>query len=387
MIPSSNTSRSAFAPVLCLFAAEAVITGLIYARLPDIKATGELSNAAFGVVLIGIPIGNIAGFMLAPLAVGRFGLTRVAWAAVAALGIVSLGLGFATTAPALMLAFAILGLCLSHTEVSQNAMAGHVERTSGRRVMSRCHGGWSVGSIVGLLAGGALSQAGIAVAWQSAGAALAGLVAAVLLARSLPHVPRRAPEATIARLSLRERIPPTALLLLCLLPLGTLALEGIVRDWGAIFLRDELGAAPFTSTLLFVTVSVSMAAVRLSGDALLERLGERVVVAGSILCASIGLLIVAVAPSLPVVLIGAAVTGIGVAVVYPVALSIAARRSDRPERDVATMSFICFVTLMASPTAVGFLSEAAGLRATLAAFAVGSLAALLLLRVTGRRSE
>lgn len=385
MIPSQPAPRLAFGPVLCLFAAEAVITGLVYARLPDIKAAGELSNAAFGIVLIGIPIGNIAGFILAPLAVARFGLTQVAWAAVAALGIISLGLGFATTMPTLMIAFAALGLCLSHTEVSQNAMAGHVERTSGRRVMSRCHGGWSVGSIVGLLAGGGLSQAGVPVAWQSMGASIAGIGAAVLLARHLPSVPRRAPEAKAAHLSLRDRIPAPALLLLCLLPLGTLALEGIVRDWGAIFLRDELGAAPFTSTLLFVTVSASMAAVRLSGDALLERLGERMVVGGSILCASAGLLIVAAAPSLFVVLIGAAVTGVGVAVVYPVALSIAARRSDRPERDVATMSFICFVTLMASPTAVGFLSEATGLRATFAAFAIGSLIALLLLRVTGRR--
>lgn len=379
--------RPDFAPVLMLFAGEAVITGLIYARLPDIKAAGGLSNAAFGLVLVGLPIGNVVGFILAPLAVGRFGLTQVSWAAVAVLGVVSLGLGFATGVPTLMAAFALLGLCLSHTEVSQNSMAGHVERTSGRRVMSRCHGGWSVGSIVGLLAGGALSQAAVPVAVQSAGAAVVGITAAILLSRILPHVPRRAPAAKAARLSLRDRIPPSALLLLCLLPLGTLALEGIVRDWGAIFLRDDLGAAPFASTLLFVTVSASMAAVRLSGDAILERLGERTVVGGSILCASAGLLVVAIAPSLVVALIGAAVTGVGVAVVYPVALSIAARRSDRPERDVVTMSFICFVTLMASPTAVGLVSEATGLRITFAAFALLSLLALLLLRVTGRRTD
>ncbi|MFQ6550357.1 MFS transporter [Aestuariibius sp. 2305UL40-4] len=382
-----TATRPAFTPVLMLFAAEAVITGLIYARLPDIKASGDLSNAAFGIVLVGIPIGNILGFILAPHAIGRFGLTRVSYLAVSVLGIVSLGLGFANTVPTLMVAFALLGFCLSHTEVSQNSMAGHVERTTGRRVMSRCHGGWSVGSIIGLLAGGALSQAAVPVALQSAGAAVVGATAAFLLARSLPHVSRHKLEAKGARLALRDRIPPVALLLLCLLPLGTLALEGIVRDWGAIFLRDDLGAAPFASTLLFVTVSTSMAVVRLSGDAILEWLGERTVVGGSIICASVGLLIVSVAPSLFVALVGAAITGVGVAVVYPVALSIAARRSDRPERDVATMSFICFVTLMASPTAVGFLSQAMGLRITFAVFATLSLFALLLLQVTGKRKE
>ncbi|MEM7642211.1 MAG: hypothetical protein AAF366_06745 [Pseudomonadota bacterium] len=79
--------------------------------------------------------------------------------------------------------------------------------------------------------------------------------------------------------------------------------------------------------------------------------------------------------------------GFGFAVVYPAAPSIVARRSDRAERDVATMSFICFVTLMASPTAVGFLNEATGLRVTFTAFAVLSLLSLVLLRVVGRRSD
>lgn len=381
------TARSILWPVLMLFAAEAVITGLIYARLPDLKAGNDLSNATFGMVLLGIPIGNILGFAVAPFMVGRLGLTRVCWLAVGFLGVVTLALGFATTVPTLIAAFALFGLCLAHTEVSQNSMAGHIERTTGRRVMSRCHGGWSIGSIIGLLVGGALSQMKVPVSVQSSGAAIIGIIAAILLVRVLPEVPRRTVAASVVRLSLRDRVPPVALLLLCILPLGTLALEGIVRDWGAIFLRDDLGAAPFASTLLFVVVSTSMAVVRLSGDALLERLGERIVVGGSIICASAGILVISVAPSLTIALIGAAITGVGVAVVYPVALSIAARRSDRPERDVATMSFICFVTLMASPATVGFLSEGVGLRITFAVFAVLSLLALLLLRATGKRAD
>ncbi|WP_319519411.1 MFS transporter [uncultured Martelella sp.] len=377
--------RSTLWAVLMLFAAEAVITGLIYARIPDIKAGNGLSDAALGLVLIGMPIGNIFGFMLAPYMVGRVGLTKASWLSVAVLGALSLGVGFAETRFTLIVVFALLGLCLSHTEVTQNAMAGHIERTTGRRVMSRCHGGWSIGSIAGLLAGGAFSQMSIPVSVQGGVAAVAGVAAAAVLARSLPHVPRRAAVAGNARIPIKERIPKPALLLLCILPLGTLALEGIVRDWGAIFMRSDLGAAPFSSTLLLVVLSTSMAVVRLSGDSLLERLGERLVVAGSILCASAGLLAIAVAPSMIAALAGAAVTGVGVAVVYPVALSIAARRFDAPERDVATMSFICFVTLMASPAAVGFLSEAVGLRITFAAFALLSLLALLLLPVTGKR--
>lgn len=51
------------------------------------------------------------------------------------------------------------------------------------------------------------------------------------------------------------------------------------------------------------------------------------------------------------------------------------------------MPFICSVTLMASPTTVGLLSEATGLRVAFAVFAVLSLIALLLLRVTGKAEK
>jgi MFS family permease len=87
------------------------------------------------------------------------------------------------------------------------------------------------------------------------------------------------------------------------------------------------------------------------------------------------------------VIFGAAVIGIGVAVVYPVSLSIAARRSERPERDVATMSFICFASLTASPAAVGALGEMYGLRVTFGLFACISLLALFLLPIVGARSD
>ena len=374
-----SSLRTDTRPVLALFALEAVLSGLLVARLPDIKAASALSNAAFGLVLLGLPAGTVAGFLVAPRTVAHLGLSRASWAATLALSLASIGPATASGALALLVAFALFGLCLSHTEVTQNAMAGHLERVSGRRVMSRCHGGWSLGSVGGLLVGGALAGAATPVALQGAVAAGLGGAAALALARVLPCVPARAralPDGPVAPCG---RLPSTALLALCLLPLGTLAVEGVVRDWGAIFLRDVLGADPFASTLPFATLSAAMAAVRFAGDAAIERLGERAVAGGSILCASLGLGIVSVAPVPAVALIGAAVAGVGVALVYPIALSIAARRSSAPERDVAAVSFVCFVALMASPVLVGVASEAMGLRTAFAAVAFASLVALRLL--------
>lgn len=361
-----------------------MLSGLLVARLPDIKAASALSNAAFGVVLLGLPAGTVAGFLAAPRTVARLGLSRVSWGATLALSLASIGPATASGAPALLGTFALFGWCLSHTEVTQNAMAGHLERVAARRVMSRCHGGWSLGSVGGLLVGGALAGAAVPLLAQGAATAALGAAAALTLARVLPHVPPRPRPPPDAPIAPQGRPSSTALLALCLLPLGTLAVEGIVRDWGAIFLRDVLGADPFASTLLFATLSGTMATVRFVGDAALERFGERPVAGGSILCAGVGLSIVSLAPSLVAALLGAAVAGIGVALVYPIVLSIVARRSSTPERDVATVSFVCFVALMASPVLLGLASEAMGLRAAFAAAALASLAALLLLSQVSR---
>ena len=333
-----------------------------------------------GSCLLGMPIGNIFGFMLAPYLVGRAGLTRISWISVAVLAALSLGVGYAATPFALMIVFAPFGSLpvayRGHAERDGRTCRTHHSQT-GHVALPRRMEHWLNSRTSGWRCVFTLS---IPVLIQGAIAAVAGVAAAVVLARRLPYVARRAAIAGSARIPIRERIPKRALLLLCILPLGTLALEGIVRDWGAIFMRNDLDAAPFSSTLLLVVLSASMATVpsvrrfhsRAAGRARGGRRGR-----SSVQRRAPGRCRGAIDDGRPY---RRRDHGRWRSVVYPVALSIAARRSDAPERDVATMSFICFVTLMASPAVVGFLSQAVGLRMTFAAFALLSLPALLLLR-------
>ena len=78
------------------------------------------------------------------------------------------------------------------------------------------------------------------------------------------------PRRRLPRLSVI--LPSKALLPLCLLPVGIMAIEGIYMDWSALFLTDALGLEPSAALLGYLGFSIAMAVGRLVGDRVTVRL-------------------------------------------------------------------------------------------------------------------
>ena len=76
-------------------------------------------------------------------------------------------------------------------------------------------------------------------------------------------------------------VPPLALVLLCLVPIGALFIEGAMLEWSALLMREDKGASPFLTGVTFAAFAIGMAAARLSGDGLAERFGPRPVIVAS----------------------------------------------------------------------------------------------------------
>ena len=166
------------------------------------------------------------------------------------------------------------------------------------------------------------------------------------------------------------RLPARAIVLLCTMPLGIMVVEGAFIDWSAVFMRSVLDASPLVIGVAYAFFSSVMAATRLSGDAIAERFGELNVVRASGLGAAAGVLLFALAPGVPVAFAGAALAGAGVAIVYPLAVTAAARRPGRsPADNVAALTMISFGAFLLAPPLIGFLSEAFGLRTAIALLA------------------
>jgi MFS family permease len=167
----------------------------------------------------------------------------------------------------------------------------------------------------------------------------------------------------------RRVVPSAALVPVCLMPVGVMAIEGVVMDWSAIFLTDTLAADPFPASLGYLVFSVAMAGARLTGDRVTARIGPTAHSVASGGVAAAGTLVFATAPTLPVAFLGAFVAGLGAASIYPIALSIAARRTGAIEDNLAAVAFTSFLLLLGLPALFGLLVELTGQRGAFAAVA------------------
>jgi MFS family permease len=89
------------------------------------------------------------------------------------------------------------------------------------------------------------------------------------------------------------------------------------------------------------------------------------VVTALLVIAGIGVVTVAMAPAPWVALSGFALMGIGMSAVYPIVVSAAAQRTDRPaEANVAALAQISFTVFFFGPPLLGFVAEYFGIRMT-----------------------
>ena len=155
--------------------------------------------------------------------------------------------------------------------------------------------------------------------------------------------------------------------------LGVVALctaygEGALADWSALHLTADLGAAAGTAAAGYSVFALAMATGRMSGTAVLERLGpSRTLVAGG-LTAACGMLAGALAPTVWAALAGFAVTGLGLANIFPVAIGRAGALAG--PSGVAAASTLGYAGMLLGPVAIGFLADWLSLTAALTTVAL-----------------
>jgi MFS family permease len=355
---------SGFWAIRFVFMIEAIVIGAWLPRIPDIKIALQMDAGLLGIVLVGLPAGTLAGFLVAARFAETFGLRRACMIAGPAFALTFIIPGLALSPASLFAALVVCGFVVALIEVAMNTKAGAMEKTAGRRIMSQCHGFWSIGSVVGASLGGLSAQAAIAPAWQFAILnplfALAAFATAWIMPADPPRSADNAPAPFFA-------LPGRALVVLCLMPVGIMALEGAMMDWSAVFVREVLIGQPVEAAAAYAVFATSMAMTRLAGDRLAERFGAANIVLVSCLSAALGAGLFAAAPDLSVALVGSALAGFGVATVYPLAVSAAAAAPGKSaEANVAAVSFIAFSTFLAGPPVIGGLADLFDLRIALA---------------------
>jgi len=336
-----------------------------------------LSDGSLGLALLGLPLGTLIGFSIVGKIIERIGLRTACRVFLPLWALLFISPAFAQTFWQLVIALAVCGIAVGMIETAMNTEAARIERDSGTRLMSRCHGFWSLGTMFGALIGGALAQWGVPVNQHFTVAMLLIAVCGYYAATALPSSSGTISTATLDVDNIAQRAQPDeesklfrwparTIILLCMMPMGIMIIEGAFIDWSAVFMREVLSAEPLLIGITYSAFSLIMAIVRMFGDSLATRFGDFNIVRVSGIASTIGIIVFALAPSIPWAFLGAALSGAGVAIVFPLAVTAAANRPGRSSADnVAALNMLAFSAFMIAPPIIGFASEILGLRMAL----------------------
>jgi MFS family permease len=200
-------------------------------------------------------------------------------------------------------------------------------------------------------------------------AALSALI--LLPAPEKTRAPRRPSLGNTARLIVRRDVLVPALL-------SAVAQYAI---WAVPFaflplLAERLGGGDMTQSLL---VSLHIATFILGGlvaTTLAQRAGSRNLVRISFGLLSLGIVVMALAPALPLLFVGQFIFGLAVGTAYPVLMGLSIREVDEEERTTAMglHQAVYAAGMFAGPWLSGILADAIGIRPMLGVTAAGCLA-------------
>jgi MFS family permease len=356
----------AMAPQRRVFAAfflYAFAIGGFYPRLAELQRSMGLSESELGIGLIGAAFGTLLSLTLAGRLVERVGHRRTLFALLPALPLFYALAAHASGMVALFVCLLPAGLCIGAIEMLVNLEADRVEHQLGRRIMNRAHAFWSFGFFGAGLLGALAARLGISPQWQLASMVPLQALLIVLLLSSFEAAPQRTgsnaePTHHFAR-------PTLAITVLVLFSLSALVLEGAGIDWSAIYMRDVFDTVPFIGGLAVATGACAQGVARYVADRFVERHSPLAIARTLLGVLGVGTLLVTVAPAWPVALLGFALMGVGTSVMFPLAMSAAAQRTDRPATtNVAALAQISFVSFLLGPPLLGFVAEHLGIRWT-----------------------
>lgn len=360
---TSTRSPARTVSVVSLFVTNGLIFGAWAAQIPAFAERLELSESRLGLVLLTFSIGAIVMMSITPKLTRRFGSERLAIAG---------GVSFLVTmmlpiaAPHYVFAACgavLVGLSNGLMDVSMNAVAVAHEDEGDHPILSRLHGCWSLGGVVGALLSGWLATLALTPLGFAACISLAGVlvfVPSTLLWNDRPH--REAAGG----------LPTThwlegwslALILIAIVNLCGFVSEGAMADWMAKLMRDR-GTSEFWSATVFAAFSAGMAIGRFAGDWVSFRIGDRRMVMLGAATAAVCLVITLMGGGLAAALPAMFVMGLGMANIVPIAFRHAGRLGQDPTASLAFVTIMGYSGLLTGPAFIGFVAEQIGLANTL----------------------
>ena len=335
--------------------------GSLYPRLPAIQQAMGVGEGALGLALIGAAFGTLVSLTFAGPVIESIGYRRTLLTAIPLLSVFYAIAVWAQGPLAFFLLLVPVGITIGCIEIIINLEADRVEHAIGRRIMNRAHAFWSFGFFSAGMVGALVAQAGLSPQWHLAlMVPVVTVISLTLLGRFEPAGHRSGGSTDAAP---RFARPTGAIMVLVGVCLSAMILEGAGVDWSAIYMRNEFQAAPFWAGFAVALGAGAQAVARFFADSFVDRWSPAVVARGLLAISGIGALIVFFTPLWWLAYVGLAMIGVGTSALFPLAMSAAAQRTDRPAAvNVASLAQISFVSFLLGPPLLGYVAEHFGIR-------------------------
>ncbi len=348
-------------PPALLYFSNAILFVSLFTRLPSIQASLEIDKAVLGLALLSAPVGTFLALPLAGRITDRLTprLTAIVMLPICAL--LTPLLTFLPL-PGFILCFFLFGFFRTIFDVAANMISAGIERRTGVKVLSRSHGFWSIGLLVGSLTSGFLAEEGVSSTLQQSMAAGLVLLACLTVFLLTPPDPVHAPAAVRRSAYV---LPDRTILLICVMVFGLCIVEGAIYDWGIFFLREELRVDPALAGTLYAAFTVGMGLTRMVGDTMRDRLGAIILIRMSAVAVAIGVILLVSTPSYIFAGMALFLIGCGIALAFPlaVATTIALGKGQTSE-NLAALSLTLMLSTIGVPPLLGFIAEHVSLSAT-----------------------
>lgn len=337
--------------------------GVVFAswasRIPDLKSTMNLSDAALGSILLALPLGQLLTMPVSGRLTTIFGSRRMLSIATPLYAIALTILGLATTGWHLALFLFLFGITGNLCNIALNTQGVAGETYYGKPIMTSFHGAWSVGGFTGALVGLLMVNFHLTPYIHFCIIAILALIHVFINYRFL--IGWQKPKET-AKPKLFTK-PQGVLVQLGIIGFCSMATEGAMFDWSGVYFKEIVQAPHALVILGYTSFMIMMATGRFLGDKVIARYGRKRLLQFSGVIISTGMFLSVIFPYLVPATIGFMLVGIGVSGIVPMVYSIAGSNTKvSPGIALAMVSGVSYFGFLMGPPLIGYISALSSLR-------------------------